>query len=213
MKRTITAMRVMITLALAIGAVDLSATPITLVYSGTLTSSLGTLASGSAYSASYTFDPLVAGTGSTSTAVFDNLLSASITIGSFSASIGPGTGLAEIQQDNGVGGEDRYALLGRNPVGSSLIAGLPITAIGFRLDDFTQTAISNALVLLTNPSLSSFAGGSTLLLFFGDPSSPNFQIVSGTVTQLSTRSTVPEPGTLALLGIAAAGLAWRRRRQ
>jgi hypothetical protein len=207
MKLARAALHLLTALALCVGAFSVSAAPITLSFSGTLTSSFGSLSSGDAFTGSYTFDPTVAGTGPPGFATFNNLLGASLTIGAFSATIGPGFGLPEIQQDD-VPGADRYALFGRNPVGSSQIGGLSISAFGFRLDDTTGTAISDAFVLLTNPMLSSFTGN-TFLLFFGDPTIGQFQVVTGTLTRLG----VPEPGTLALLGIGVAGLAWRRRKQ
>ena len=209
MKLARAACQFVIVLALFVGTVNVSATPITLTFSGSLTSSFGSLNAGNAFSGSYTFDPLVAATGNSSFAVFNNLLSASLTIGSFFATIGPGTGLAELQQDN-VPGADRYALVGRNPVGSALIGGLNISLIGFRLDGTSGTAISNALTLLTNPSLASFTSN-TFLIFFGEGA--NLQVVTGTLNTLKV-SAVPEPGTLVLLAAAlfAAGVMGRRVR-
>ena len=184
---------------------------ITYDFAGTLTSSLGTLTSGDAFSGSYTFDTTVVATGTSSFAVFNNLTDVSLTIGSFTASIGPGSGLPEIQQDN-VAGADRYGLQGRNPTGSSQIDGLDISSIGFRLDDTSGTAISDALVLLTNPMLADFTGN-TFLLFFGSPiGGGRFEVVTGTMSNLAER-TVPEPATLALLGIGLAGITYQRRRQ
>jgi len=189
-------------------AAPASATPITYGFSGLLTNSFGSLNSGDAFSGFYTIDSSVAATGNVNSAVFNNLLSASLTIGSFSATIGPGTGLPEIQQDD-VAGADRYALVGRNPLGSSQIGGLNISLIGFRLDDTTGTAISNATTLLTNPALANFTSN-TFLVFFGDPTTSDFAVVSGTLDSLST---IPEPATFALIGVGLVGLGFSRRRR
>jgi hypothetical protein len=190
---------------LAISSFGASAASITIDFTGVLTSTFDTLTSGTAFSGSYTYDPSVAGTGNSSFAVFNNLLDASLTVGSFSATVGPGTGLPEIQQDD-VAGADRYALLARNPVGSSQIGGQDITGFGFRLDDTTGTAITNALTLLSPPSLSSF-NGNAFFIFFHDPN-PGSTVpdgfVGGELQTLSVRNpTVPEPSSLLLLGAAA----------
>ena len=173
-------LKVVAAVSFAVCASAASASAITISFSSTLTSSLGSLNTGDAFSGSYTFDPTIAATATSTsnTAVFDNLLGASLTIGSFTATVGPGVGLAEIQQDHAVGGEDRYGLVARNPVGSSQIGGLDITSFGFRLDDFTETTIADALTLLTNPVLADFSPA-TFLIFFGQPTDTNFQVVTG----------------------------------
>ena len=205
MKLARNALHLVTALAISAAAATVSAAPVTLNFAGSLTSSFGSLNSGDPFSGSYTFDPLVAATGTSSFAVFNDLLGATLSIGSFSATIGPGTGLPELQQDN-VAGADRYALVGRNPVGSAPIGGLNILLFGFRLDDTTGTAISDALTLLNSPSLASFTSN-TFFIFLGSFAGP-FQSVSGTLDRLGPTA-VPEPGTLALLlaGLVALPLA------
>lgn len=175
-------------------------------FSGVLGDTFGSLSAGDAFSGTYSFDSSVAASGNASFAVFNNLTGVSFSSGSFSASIGPGSGLPEIQQDD-VAGADRYALLGRNPVGSAQIGGLDITAIGFRLDDTSGTAINDATVLLTDLSLTAFTSNS-LLLFFGEVTSQDFTVVSGRLTSLNQ---VPEPASLALSLVALAACALLRR--
>jgi hypothetical protein len=166
-------------LALGFAGFGASATQLSYSFAGTLTSSFGSLSAGDAFSGTYTIESSIVATGTstTSSSVFNNLVSASLVVGSFSATIGPGAGLPELQQDN-LPGADRYSLVGRNPVGSSTIGGLAISVFGFRLDDTTGTAISDALTLLTNPNLANFSSNS-FFIFFGSPLSPDFQVVSG----------------------------------
>lgn len=201
---------ILITFILAFSTLS-QASLITYNFAGTLTTSLGSLSSGDAFSGSYTVDTTIAATvpSTSSYAVFNNLTDVSIVIGAFSAVVGPGSGLPEIQQDD-VAGADRYALLGRNPVGSSQISGLDIISIGFRLDDSTGGAISDALNLLTNPILSNFSSNELLLFFVGqDQQGQNrFEVVTGSLSSLS----IPEPGTLALMGLGLAGIGYRRHR-
>jgi hypothetical protein len=198
--------------AWAILASVASAAPITLNFSGKLTDGFGSLNAGDAFSGSYTFDPsIAAAAGSNSSqAVFDNLFAASVTIGGFSAKIGPSVGLGEIQQDNNVLGIDRYALVADGATGSSLIGGLAVSFFGFRLNDPTQTAIGNALSLLTNPSLGDFASNG-FFLFLGQPGAPNFTVVDGTLSTLVV--TVPEPATWMLLGLALVAIGVVRSRR
>jgi len=205
--------RLALVVTLSVWASVAAATAITLSFAGTLTSSFGSLNAGDAFSGSYTFDPSIAANGgsTSSTSVFDNLFSASLTIGGFTATVGPGVGLAEIQQDNGVSGADRYALTARNAVGSSQIGGLDVTLFGFRLDDTTETAIADALVLLTNPSLSSFTSN-TFLIFLGQPTDQDFKVIDGTLTSL-TVAQVPEPATWVLLGLGLAASGFVRARR
>ncbi|MFA5983334.1 MAG: hypothetical protein WC782_04910 [Methylococcaceae bacterium] len=186
-----------------------AAAPITIDFSGSLTDSFDSFNVGDAFSGSYTFDPgIAAGLGSTSSfSTFNNLLSANVQIGSFSASIGPGVGLPNIQQDD-VANADRYAFLALNPVGSSQIGGLDITAFGFRLDDTTGSAVTDALTLLTAPTLSSFTS-SGFLFFFDSPPlfGSNFHVLNGTLSSLEVRpAAVPVPATVWLMGSALVGL-------
>jgi len=181
---------------------------VTYGFSGKLTSSLGSLTSGDSFAGTYTVDTSLAATGgsTSSFAVFNNLRQATLTIGSFSAAVGPGAGLPEVQQDD-VAGADRYALVARNAIGSAPISGLDLNTFGFRLDDTTGAAISDALVLKTNLSLSDFTSN-TFLMFFGDTSNPFAGFISGSLDAVFA---VPEPGSLLLASLGLLGLARTRR--
>lgn len=188
---------------------------VTLNFSGTLTDSFGSLTAGDAFTGSYTFDTTIPGSADTTGnfAVFNNLVSVNLNIGSFSASIGPGAGLPEIQQDN-VSGADRYALLARNAIGNSQIAGSNIDSFGFRLDDTTGNAISDALTLLTAPTLSSFTSNG-LFIFFIDSVTSNLTVIGGTLSTLEVSpAAAPIPAAFWLMGSALfAGLTSINRRK
>jgi hypothetical protein len=175
-------------------------------FSGVLTSSYGSLSAGDAFSGTYTIDSSIAArAGSTSSfAVFDDLVSATLVIGSFTATIGPGLGLSELQQDD-VPGADRYALVGRNAVGSTQIGGLDLSLFAFALFDPTGTAVNDALTLLLSPNLANFASN---IFFLGFQDST--VEVEGILT---TFSAAPEPSTLLLLAASMlfGGYSLRRR--
>lgn len=186
---------------------------ITIDFSGSLTDSFGSLNAGDAFSGSYTFDATVAAdAGSTSSfASFNNLLSANLQIGGFSATLGPGTGLPGIQQDD-VANADRYAVLALNPTANEQIGGLAVTAFGFRLDDSTGNAVTDALNLIT-PSLANFSSNG-FLIFLDSPLSPNFHVVNGVLSSLDVRpAAVPLPAAAWLMVSALMGflLAQKRR--
>jgi hypothetical protein len=197
-------------LALGFAGFGASATQLSYSFAGTLTSSFGSLSAGDTFSGTYTIESSIAATGTSTTsfAVFNNLVSASLVVGSFSATIGPGAGLPELQQDN-VPGADRYSLVGRNPVGSSLIGGLAISGFGFALFDSTGTTVSNALTLLTNPNISDFTSN-IFFIFLGNPADPT--VIVGSLTRLTPRLTVPEPATLALVVVGLIGIGFSRRK-
>lgn len=177
------------------------ATIVTLDFTGTLNSDFG---EGTAFSGSYTLDTAVAPRSGSNAqfAAFDNLIDAHLTIGGFAASIGPSSGLPEIQQDD-IAGADRYGLLVRNVTGSSQILGLNLTDFTFRLDDVTGTAIDDAQILLNPPSLSAFSSNS-FFLFLNDSTGNNFNLIDGTLSSLNLRPSgqIPEPSILALLLLA-----------
>ena len=179
----------------------------------------GTFSNGDTMTLLYTFESTTpARAGSTSTAaVFDPLTSLSLTIGSYTAS---SNGAPEIQIDNDLPGfNDRYSLVSRASDGLSgpTVAGNSVNFFFFRLDDSTDTAFNDALILPTSLSLADFDNNLPSRLFsleFTDssfPSGPTLS-VSGKVTGLA--APIPEPGTFLLFGTGLAGLAaWRLRKR
>lgn len=193
--------------------------PITYKFTGTVDSVdaglAGTFSVGQALTGSYTFEsttPARAGSNSTF-AVFDALTALSFSIGGYSAS---SAGASEIQVDNDPGApdHDRYGVVSRASDGLTgpAVGGNALNFFGFRLDDSTNAVFSDALILPTSLSLSSFDStppSRRFFVFFGPITSP--QVVSGTITGLAA---VPEPGSLALGLAGAAGVAaWRRKRR
>ena len=86
--------------------------------------------------------------------------------------------------------------------------GLPLSFFGIRLDDSTDAAISDALILPTSLNLGDF-DNRQFFVFYAE--GDTVATVSGTLTSLSA---VPEPSSLVLAAsaaLAALGM-WRRLR-
>lgn len=189
------------------------AAQITVNFSGTVSGVSAGVASGfsvgDALSGSYTFESTTPATGSSNSdfAVFNALTGLSFTVNAYAAS---SNGAPEIQIDDPPGGPDRYGLVARASDGLTgpNVNGLSVFAFGFRLDDSTGTAFSDALLLPTSLSLGDFDSTSFFLFFDGFN-----ELVSGTITGISFVG-VPEPALLALFGasVLAAGVVARRRR-
>ncbi|MGH8548168.1 MAG: PEP-CTERM sorting domain-containing protein [Methylococcales bacterium] len=197
-------------LLLMVPSKSIFAVPITFNFAGTVNSvgsSLGgTFSAGQTLNGSYIFDSAVgARSGSDSSfAVFDALQSLNFSIGGYSAS---SLSSSEIQVDNAPGApNDRYGVISRASQGlnGAMVGGFALDGFGFRLDDSTNSVFSDALILPTSLSLSSF-DSTAFFLFFVDTSGA-LQLVDGTITGLSTVSRVPEPSSLALLLLGLAGI-------
>ena len=229
------------TFIITISAFGASAAPVTINFTGALTGffdptlgdfgefldSFGGIGKGDTFSGSYTYDPSVAGTPSSTplppdfgVAQFNNLLDASLTIVSsspgggvvFSATYGPGVDLPYIRQQDTpstLGGVDIYQMSAGITAASSQIGGFDVTSFVFTLGDPTGTAITDVFNLLNPPSLSSFSSpyrfGIDLNLLNSTGHSGFFR---GDLETLS----VPEPGSLLLLGAAVVTSRFARRR-
>jgi len=169
----------------------------------------GTFAPGQSFAMTYTFEsttPPRAGSDST-VAVFDAMVSQSFTLDSYS---GSATGAEEIQIDNDppFPFNDRYSPgpgAGSTIIGAN-VDGLSLASFYFRLDDSTNTAFSDALILPTSLSLSSFTSA-TFSVDFLDINN-EVHSVTGTITSL-----VPEPTSLVLGLLGACGVAMVYRRK
>jgi hypothetical protein len=198
--------RLLAMMVLCLGAMDAGASVITYAVSGTLDTSLDTLNSGDAFTMTYSVDPSIPGTllvqnpGMTWAEFVPT--SAAMRIGTFSAASGPGI-LRQIDTPT----HDQYEVFSGAPVGSSSIGGLDIAYFTIGLHDPTGTAISDALTLLTTPSIATFPETEFWAIFAS--SDGGFGYVHGTIGSIAA---VPEPATLMLLAIGIAPLARMRRR-
>ena len=92
---------------------------------------------------------------------------------------------------------------------------LELNFFGFRLDDSTNTVFSDARILPTTLDLSDFDNRRFFIFFEdgGDNGTEATYVVSGTIDSLRQPAATPEPASLALVGVGAAGLAVRRLRR
>jgi hypothetical protein len=195
--------RLIAVFVLSTSAFSVSAASVTLDFSGKLRqggtggNGIGFLQPNESFTGFYTFDSSVSATGNStsSSAVFNNLIEAQLTFGNkFSASIGVGSGLARITQQNSTTSSDRYVLDGLNAVGSSLISGIyDITSFGFQLTN--GNVFSDARDLLGLPLLASFSNQSFSMRFRG-PIETTVNVL-GNLESLTLRSSMlPEPSSL-----------------
>ncbi|MBX9625071.1 MAG: PEP-CTERM sorting domain-containing protein [Gemmataceae bacterium] len=178
----------------------------------------GTFAVGDKLTGSYTFDSTTAARAGSNAnfAVFDALTALNFSVSGYSAA---SAGAPEIQVDNDPPAPDvdRYAVVSRASDGLTgpPVNDLELNFFGFRLDDSTNTVFSDARILPTTLDLSDFDNRRFFIFFEdgGDNGTEATYVVSGTIDSLRQPAATPEPASLALVGVGAAGLAVRRLRR
>ncbi|HQR12250.1 MAG TPA: PEP-CTERM sorting domain-containing protein [Casimicrobiaceae bacterium] len=192
---------------LGLGAIQARATVIDYSFSTTVDfSTFSTVQAGETFTISYTVDTSIPPSGgfqigSTTLADFYNVSNMAMSAGSFSA-----TGTQSLLRQIDDPSMDQYRADSGVAVGSSQLDGLDIVYFTLELFDPTGTAITDATKALDDPTLSGF---STLAFWAVFASGDTGGVIHGQIN----RPTVPEPATLALLGVGLAGLGISRRRQ
>lgn len=185
---------------LGLGAIDTGAQVINYSFSTTVDfSTFATVQAGESFTISYSVDTAIPPTswfqsGTTTLADFHNVSNMAMTAGGFSA-----TGTQSLLRQIDDPSLDQYRV-DSAAVGS--LEGLDIVYFTLELFDPTGTAISDALTALNDPSLNGFAYYAFWAVFAG-----------GVIHGQLTSSVVPEPATLALLGIGLTGLWFSRRKR
>jgi len=186
-------------LVMGLGASSAGAGVITFVVSGTLVSSFDSLHAGDAFTLKYAVDTSIPGnlifqSGQTTFVSFDNVTSATVSIGSWSAS---SVGLTREIDDPA---SDQYEMFSSGAVTAPSIGGLDVFFFTLALFDPSGMLVTDAFTPLTN--LSPFVDNSFAIVFADD------QTTVGLFATVTSIAVVPEPGTMLLLMMGWAALCW-----
>ncbi|MEO8104435.1 MAG: PEP-CTERM sorting domain-containing protein [Betaproteobacteria bacterium] len=186
-------------LVMGLGASSAGASVLTFAVYGTLTTSFDSLHAGDAFTLKYTVDTSIPGnlifqSGQTTFVSFDNVTSAMVSIGSWSAS---SVGITRQIDDPA---SDQYEMFSSGVVTAPSIGGLDVFYFTLALFDPNGMLVTDAFTPLTN--LSPFVDSGFAVVFAGDDTTVG---LFATVTSIAV---VPEPGTMLLLMIGCAALCW-----
>jgi hypothetical protein len=190
-----------------------SGNPITFLFTGNVTfvdpELSGTFNTTQTLTGSYTFDSTLAdgAPGDTSFGIYLPLTALDFTIGAYTATLLSSSFIVAIDGTGGCCSQDEYGITAI--VSGANVIGLAPDKFLFRLRDLSGTAFNSDALPLAPPALSGF-GANRWQFLFPVPGTGGATHIEGEITSLTS---VPEPGTLLLLGAGLLGVAGYGRRK
>ena len=186
-------------LAIGLGASSTGANTVTFAVGGTLLNSVDSLHEGDAFTLTYSVDTSIPGDlifqiGQTTFVSFDNVTSATVRIGSWSAS---SVGITREIDDPDL---DQYEMFSSGVVAAPPISGLDVFFFTLALFDTSGLLVTDAFTPLT--VLSPYTDSGFAIVFADD------ETTVGVFARVTSIALVPEPGTMLLLMMGCAALHW-----